>query len=80
MFLIGVSEMGLILLLLLIYLVPGLIVGLGFVLRGVNRVDEVAAHSPMVFRLMILPGSIGLWPVVLMMWIHSGKAAKGDRH
>lgn len=58
----------------LIYGVLGLAVGLGFVLRGVNRVDPVAAGSPVVFRLVILPACIGLWPVVLLMWVRAGKA------
>ncbi len=69
--------MGMILLLLLIYLVPGLLVGVGFVLLGVNRVDEVAADSSWVFRLTILPGCVGLWPLVLVQWIASAKAGKG---
>ena len=51
-------------LVLLVYLAIGVVVGLCFVLRGVNRLDSAAVDSPFVFRLMILPGCIGLWPVV----------------
>lgn len=58
-----------------LYVAAGLLVGLGFVLRGVNRVDAVARDSPMVFRMVILPGCVGLWPVVLWMWIKAGKGA-----
>lgn len=57
-----------------LYLVIGLIVGLWFVLRGVNRVDPVAGDSPWVFRVVILPGCVGLWPVVLLKWLRAGKA------
>ena len=57
------------------YLVIGLIVGLAFVLRGVNRIDPVAGDSPWVFRAVILPGSVGLWPVVLWKWAKAGKGA-----
>lgn len=55
------------------YVLVGLFVGLGFVFRGVDRVDEAAGRSPLVFRVVILPGCVGLWPVVLLMWIRAGK-------
>lgn len=61
----------------LIYVVVGVGVGLAFVLRGVDRVDEVASGSLVVFRLIIWPGSIGLWPVVLVKWLGAGKAREG---
>ena len=64
-------------LMLLGYLAIGLLVGIGFVLRGVNRVDPVAADSPWFFRLVILPGCVGLWPVVLRMWFKSGRPGQG---
>ncbi len=53
---------------LLVYAAIGLLVGLGFVTRGVNRVDPAAAGSPFIFRLVILPGCIGLWPLILLKW------------
>jgi len=66
--------MSTILLLILgLYVAFGFLVGLGFVLRGVNRVDPVAADSPWVFRVVILPGCVGLWPVVLWKWVRAGK-------
>ena len=65
---------SILLLILLLYVGLGLIVGLAFVLRGVNRVDLAAAGSPWVFRLVILPGCVGLWPVVLLKWLQAGKS------
>lgn len=56
-----------------LYLAVGLIVGLGFVFWGVNRVDAAAGQSPLVFRVVILPGCVGLWPVVLLKWIRAGQ-------
>ena len=56
-----------------LYVALGLLIGLAFVLRGVNRVDPVAADSPWVFRVVILPGCVGLWPVVLLKWLRAGK-------
>ncbi len=58
-----------------LYVAVGLLVGIAFVLRGVNRVDPAAGDSPVVFRVVILPGCVGLWPVVLGMWINAGKGA-----
>ena len=73
---IGVEVMAALLLGIIgLYVLLGLIVALPFVLRGVNRVDPVAEDSSFVFRVMILPGCVGLWPVVLWKWIKSGKAA-----
>lgn len=50
------------------YVMIGLVIGLAFVCRGVNRVDPAAADSPFIFRVVILPGCVGLWPVVLWKW------------
>ena len=58
-----------------LYIAVGLFVGIAFVLRGVNLVDAVAGGSPFIFRVVILPGCVGLWPVVLWKWIKSGKGA-----
>lgn len=58
-----------------LYVLLGLVVALPFVLRGVNRVDPVAGDASFIFRVMILPGCVGLWPVVLWKWIQSGRGA-----
>jgi hypothetical protein len=61
--------MPIVILLISIYLAPGLLFGLWFVWRGVQRIDPAAAGSPIGFRLCILPGCIALWPVMLVMWL-----------
>lgn len=58
----------------LVYTGIGLVVALAFVCVGVGRVDVVAKGSSVVFRVFILPGCVGLWPVVLLKWWHAGKA------
>lgn len=65
--------MPILLIILGLYVLVGLIVGLGFVFRGVNRVDEAAGDSPFVFRVVILPGCVGLWPFVLLKWVRAGR-------
>jgi hypothetical protein len=57
-----------ILLIILAYLACGLAVGVPFILRGVDRVDEAAWGSSLGFRLLILPGTVALWPLMAMKW------------
>ena len=51
-----------------LYLLIGVAIGVPFVLRGVKAVDPSAREGSVGFRLMILPGSIALWPFVLRRW------------
>ena len=44
----------------------GLVFALGFVAFGVTRVDETARGAGWGFRLLILPGTVALWP--LLAW------------
>ena len=60
-----------------LYALIGLLVGLAFALRGVGRVDPAARDSPFVFRLVILPGCVGLWPFILLKWMKVGKERPG---
>lgn len=50
-----------------VYFVLGLLVGLIFVFGGAGRIDPAAKGKGLPFRvrLMILPGIIGLWPIML---------------
>lgn len=50
-----------------LYAAVGLIVGLAFLLRGIDRVDP-AARGAHAFRPLILPGLVLLWPVVVTRW------------
>ena len=40
-----------------------------FVLFGIHRVDRVAEHSPIGFRLIVMPGVAALWPLLLGRWL-----------
>ena len=50
-----------------IYLLIGLLVGLVYMFGGAGRIDPAAKGNGLPFRvrLLILPGVIGLWPVML---------------
>jgi hypothetical protein len=49
----------------------GLAVGVPFVLRGVNRMDASAQRAGIGFRLLILPGTIALWPLMVAKWLRA---------
>ncbi len=46
----------------------GLVVGLAFILVGIDRIDP-AARGAIAFRPLLLPGAALLWPLVLTRWI-----------
>lgn len=48
-----------------LYLGLGLAFALVFAFRWVNRTDPVAAHGTTGFRLLLLPGAMLLWPLLL---------------
>lgn len=51
-----------------IYLAVGAVVAAAFLLFGLDRVDP-RARGAYLFRPMIAPGLILLWPLVLPRWI-----------
>ena len=51
-----------------IYVLLGLLFALLFVTRGVQRVDTQAHNAPLGFRLIIIPGAVALWPLLLRRW------------
>jgi hypothetical protein len=63
-----------ILLLLFVYLAGGVLVGVPFVLRGVQRVDPAARGAGLGFRLLILPATVALWPLLAARWLRAGRA------
>jgi hypothetical protein len=52
-----------------IYLALGLVFAVAFAARGVDAIDPAARGSTRGFRLMIVPGAIALWPLLLRRWL-----------
>ena len=52
-----------------VYIVSGLAFAAFFVWRGVGRIDPAAKSAGLGFRLIILPGVVALWPVLLRRWL-----------
>ncbi len=55
----------------------GIIVGIALVARGVDRIDPAMRGSPKSVRLVILPGCIALWPIMLAKWARAPKQEAG---
>ncbi|HJZ98432.1 MAG TPA: hypothetical protein VKE70_18105 [Candidatus Solibacter sp.] len=51
-----------------VYGLAGAVFAIAFVLFGIHRVDPVAEHSPIGFRLIVIPGAAVLWPLLLTRW------------
>lgn len=58
-----------ILIIVAVYLAAGLLFAIPFVIKGVTQIDESAICSKWGFRLIIIPGVIVFWPVLLMKWM-----------
>jgi hypothetical protein len=52
-----------------IYLACGFLFTIPFVLFGVKRIDPHAAYGSWGFRLLIMPGTMAFWPLLLSRWI-----------
>ena len=50
------------------YAAAGILFALPFAVRGVARIDPLAAESPWSFRLLIVPGTVVFWPLLLLRW------------
>ena len=54
-----------------IYLAIGVLAGVPFVLLGVGRIDPAAKAAPWSFRVLVRPGVIALWPLLMRRWIRA---------
>jgi hypothetical protein len=51
------------------YLGCGLLFAIPFVMIGVKRIDPHTARPTLGFRLLVFPGSMALWPLLLRRWL-----------
>jgi hypothetical protein len=56
-----------------LYMGVGALFALAFLLLGLTRIDHGAKGAGLGFRLMILPGLIALWPLMLIRWLSGGQ-------
>ena len=52
-----------------IYLLGGVLFVIPFLMKGLNEIDEGAHDSTIGFKIIIIPGVIVFWPVLLSKWM-----------
>ena len=52
-----------------IYLLCGFVFAIPFVLAGTGKIDPHATHGSWGFRVLIIPGTVLLWPLLLRRWL-----------
>jgi hypothetical protein len=52
-----------------VYLGCGLLFAIPFAWGGVKKIDPHAAHGSWGFRLLIIPGTMAFWPLLLKRWL-----------
>jgi len=60
------------------YFGAGIITALWFFARHIKRLDPAAAGGSIGFRVLIAPGVIALWPVILLKAIRPGSSVGPD--
>jgi hypothetical protein len=56
-----------------IYLACGFVFMIPFIIKGVDAIDEGAHGSSIGFRIIIIPGTIVFWPLLLSRWVKMEK-------
>ncbi len=59
-----------------IYLACGFVFAISFVLVGVKRIDPHAARGSWGFRVLIVPGTVFLWPLLAKRWFSGADGTK----
>lgn len=70
-------PVAVVLLVLAVYLGLGVAFAVAFVARGVATVDPAARGGTIGFRLLIIPGSAALWPLLARRWLRARRRACG---
>jgi membrane protein implicated in regulation of membrane protease activity len=68
------------LILLGIYLACGFLFAIPFVFIGVKKIDPHAARGSWGFRLLIFPGVVAFWPLLLRRWLKGISAPPEERN
>lgn len=60
------------------YLVCGFVFAIPFVLKGAEKIDEGAQGATWGFKLIIIPGTVVFWPLLLNKWLQARKRKATD--
>ena len=61
-----------------IYIAFGVVFSVTFLARFVQEMDEGTAGTPWSFKLIILPGCVVFWPVLLIKFLKTRKSKRHD--
>ena len=67
------------LILLALYCAAGICFAIPFVIFGVGKIDPHAAHGSWGFRVLIIPGAMALWPLLLRRLVDDKKSPPEER-
>jgi len=56
-----------------LYLLAGAVFAIFFLTKGITKIDSGTHGAGWGFRLIILPGTIVLWPVLFRKWVKTKK-------
>lgn len=56
-----------------LYAAAGAVFAVAFLLLGITRIDNGAKGAGLGFRLLLIPGLIALWPLMLIRWLSGGQ-------
>ncbi|MBG6130068.1 hypothetical protein IWQ47_001849 [Aquimarina sp. EL_43] len=59
--------------LLALYFGIGFLFGIYFFIKGAFQLDELITESKWTVRLLLVPGAIGLWPILLLKIINKSR-------
>lgn len=60
------------------YLLLGFVFAIPFIIKGVTKIDEGAHGAKWGFRIIIIPGTIVFWPLLLSKWLKATKQKSND--
>ena len=62
-----------ILIIAVVYLLLGVLFVIPFLMKGLTKVDKGALGSTVGFKIIIVPGVIVLWPLMLRKWLAASR-------
>ena len=62
------------------YSAIGIVFALVFVVKGALQIDEEAVGAGWGFRLLILPGCVAFWPLLLKRWVSGRHTPPEERN